>query len=850
MGGVLLSLLTGIVSSAVALFVAGRGEMGPFKLLTGSLFAGAGILIPHRGGMAAGRIPAIFLYSPSLTALPAAAAIGKASRTACPSALPMGAALLGITPASMVSVSLPVVMAIGAASCLALAIALLVRFLNRLREQKTLLNELFEQAPLAVALTTLEHRIIRVNRGFTQVFGYTPQGAIGGRIGELIVPPESQDEYRRHADAVARGERVDTEGIRCRQDGSRFPAAITYVPFASPGRETAVYAIYRDITERRRGEEARSAGEQRWRAIFDNSAVGITVTDLYGKFTDTNRAYREMVGYSEEELRAITYMDLTWEEDRPANAALSADIWNGRLPKFLLEKRYRRKDGQSIWVRITVSKSPGEGSAPPIGIAVVEDVTERKQAEARLLEYEKVVEGLQEMIVVLDREYRYVVANQAFLNYHGLRREQVVGHFVPEFVGQERFNQVTKSNVDRCFQGKVVRCEMEFTFPNLGRRDLFGSYYPIEGPAGVDRIAVVLEDITEWKRAEARLLEYEKVVESSQEMIAVVDRDYRYLIANRAFLDYRGMQPEEVVGRSVPEILGRETFDRIVKSKLDECLQGNVVQYELEYTYSQRGRRDLFATYFPIQGPNGIDRVAVALQDVTERKRAERELQRSLQELHALNAQLQSVREEERTRLARELHDELGQALTAIRIDLAGLKSARGQESQRIDGVLSLVDETIRSVRRISTELRPGILDHLGLVAAVEWAAEEFQSRTGIQCRVSLPETNPAIDAERATALFRIFQETLTNIARHAGATAVRVALSLESGNVSLEVRDNGRGISEDQLAASGSLGILGMRERALLLGGEFSIAGDPGTGAIVRVRIPVADPPLPEANP
>jgi signal transduction histidine kinase len=153
-------------------------------------------------------------------------------------------------------------------------------------------------------------------------------------------------------------------------------------------------------------------------------------------------------------------------------------------------------------------------------------------------------------------------------------------------------------------------------------------------------------------------------------------------------------------------------------------------------------------------------------------------------------------------------------------------------------------------VRRISTELRPGILDHLGLVAAVEWAAEEFQSRTGIQCRVSLPETNPAIDAERATALFRIFQETLTNIARHAGATAVRVALSLESGNVSLEVRDNGRGISEDQLAASGSLGILGMRERALLLGGEFSIAGDPGTGAIVRVRIPVADPPLPEANP
>jgi signal transduction histidine kinase len=223
-------------------------------------------------------------------------------------------------------------------------------------------------------------------------------------------------------------------------------------------------------------------------------------------------------------------------------------------------------------------------------------------------------------------------------------------------------------------------------------------------------------------------------------------------------------------------------------------------------------------------------------------------LQRSLQELHALNAQLQSVREEERTRLARELHDELGQALTAIRIDLAALKTAPGREWQSIDGILSLVDETIRAVRRISSELRPGILDHLGLVAALEWAAEEFQTRTGIECKVSLPETNPAIDPERATALFRIFQETLTNIARHAGATEARVGLSLENGHVSLEVRDNGRGISADQLAASGSLGILGMRERTLLLGGEFTIAGDPGSGTTVRVRIPIANPP-PEAN-
>jgi PAS domain S-box-containing protein len=759
----LLALLAGIFLSAAALLVVSRRKMGSFRLLAGSIFMGAGLAILHYIGMAAMRMPTIFRYSPSLVALSAAVAIAgsfmflwllvfllrgetdsspwqKSSRKAA-AALPMGAAMLGTHYAAMaavrfapaaivpdlshaVSISLPVALGIGAASGMVLAVTLLICLLARLRAQKTLLNELFEQAPLAVALaTTGDDRVIRINRDFTRIFGYTRQAAAGRRISELIVPAESQDEYRKHADLVTRGERVDAEGVRCRQDGSRFPAAITLVPFSGPGQETAVYAIYRDIAKRQRAEEGQWAREGRWRAIFDNSAVGISVTDMDGKFIATNRAYREMVGYSEEELGAITYLDLTYEEDRPANAALVADIWAGRLPQFQLEKRYRRKDGQPIWARITASKSPGLGAARPLGICIVEDITERKRAEARLQKYEKVVESLQEMIVVVDREYRYLIANQAYL-------------------------------------------------------------------------------------------------------------------------DYRGMQPEEVVGHLVPELMGQETFERVIKSKMDECLQGRVVKYEVALTYAKRGRRDIFASYFPIEGPAGVDQIAMVLEDITERKRAERELQRSFEELQALNAQLHSVREEERTRLARELHDQLGQALTAIRIDLAAMKSvpARDQQLQRIDAILGLVDETIHSVRRISTELRPGILDDLGLVAAVEWAAEEFQARTGIECQVSLPETNPAIDVERATALFRIFQETLTNIARHAGATQARISLSQENGYLSLEVRDNGCGIGRDQPSASGSLGILGMQERALLLGGEFQIADDPGSGTIVQVRIPVAD--------
>jgi signal transduction histidine kinase len=160
---------------------------------------------------------------------------------------------------------------------------------------------------------------------------------------------------------------------------------------------------------------------------------------------------------------------------------------------------------------------------------------------------------------------------------------------------------------------------------------------------------------------------------------------------------------------------------------------------------------------------------------------------------------------------------------------------------------MKLIDETIQTVRRISTELRPGILDDLGLVAAVEWAAEEFQARTGTKCHISLPRADLTLDPERATAVFRIFQETLTNVARHANATEVDVRLAYDQRDVSLEVRDNGNGISEEQLAAADSLGLLGMLERALLLGGELTIDGVPGKGTTVRVRIPQSDCAQPE---
>jgi signal transduction histidine kinase len=244
-----------------------------------------------------------------------------------------------------------------------------------------------------------------------------------------------------------------------------------------------------------------------------------------------------------------------------------------------------------------------------------------------------------------------------------------------------------------------------------------------------------------------------------------------------------------------------------------------------------------------------------------KRRAAEEALRAQARQLRALAARLQATREEERMRISREIHDEFGETLTSQKLGLVWIRqrlSALGQNAalepifNKIDSLGTLADGTAGRVRRLCTELRPPILDDLGLPAAIEWQAREFQARTGIQCEMI--QTDGALDLKDgpATALFRIFQEILTNVARHAQATLVEVGLKIEGDNLILQVSDNGRGITEDKLAGGVSLGILGMHERATLLGGRLVIHGSPGRGTTVTVSIPMETPgqESPDTNP
>jgi signal transduction histidine kinase len=239
--------------------------------------------------------------------------------------------------------------------------------------------------------------------------------------------------------------------------------------------------------------------------------------------------------------------------------------------------------------------------------------------------------------------------------------------------------------------------------------------------------------------------------------------------------------------------------------------------------------------------------------DRRERQRAEDKLRRSLDQLRALTSYLQYVREEERTRIAREVHDELGQALTGLKLDMSWLAARVARNARpvkdKVKTMVDHIDETIQTVRRIATELRPGILDSLGLVAALEWQANEFQSRTGIPCQVDASVDDSQLQPQFATVFFRIYQETLTNIIRHARATRVEVRLAEEAGALVLTVQDNGRGISDEEIANTRSIGLVGMRERAMLIGGDITLQGAPGKGTLMTLRVPLVRPPIKPAD-
>ena len=342
---------------------------------------------------------------------------------------------------------------------------------------------------------------------------------------------------------------------------------------------------------------------------------------------------------------------------------------------------------------------------------------------------------------------------------------------------------------------------------------------------------------------------YRVFVERMNEGAAVLSSDHTVLHCNGRFARFLGAGLQSVIGASMLDLVWPDDHP-----KLDALLR-RAAQRNCRGEIRLQSRKGAPLSVHLSLNPLRLDStraVCLIASDLSEMKRAEQELRASSEQLRNLAAHLLSVREEERARISREVHDELGQSLTAVKMDLAWLagRLPRGnaQMLERIRSTGQLADSIIQSIRRISTELRPAVLD-LGLAAAVEWQVQEFQARSGVQCKVRLL-IQEVVTSNASTAMFRIFQETLTNVARHAKATRVEVVLQKQQDRLVLLIHDNGRGFDQADPSLSKSLGLLGMRERAAILGGQVNISSAPGKGTTVTAWIPLPSPEEPAPYP
>ena len=370
----------------------------------------------------------------------------------------------------------------------------------------------------------------------------------------------------------------------------------------------------------------------------------------------------------------------------------------------------------------------------------------------------------------------------------------------------------------------------------------------LAGKGKVIGVVLVFRDVAERRQEQVETAQQAALLELTQDSVFVIDMEGTVLFWSRGAEAMLGYSKAQATGKIAHDLL-RTEFPKPFAEIIDQLMQVGHWEGDLIKT-TRDGKRVVVAGRWALQWGKRDQppRVLVINSDITERKLGEESLVLQREQLRALAERLQWVREEDRKRVARDLHDQIGQILTAIKMDMTWMTRHLPETEvavlSRIKESIQLINDGVKAVRTICSGLRPGVLDDLGLAAAIEWQASEFASRSGVLCQVSVPPVDLHLDGDRATATFRIFQECLTNVIRHAQAKSVRVDLCQEEESILLVVQDDGIGFTESGFSnAFGSLGLLGMKERAQFCGGDMQISSSPGNGTTITVRVPVDIP-------
>ena len=704
-----------------------------------------------------------------------------------------------------------------------------------LRKERDFAESLINTAQTIILLLDPEGRIVRFNPYMEKLSGYSLCEILGKDWFSTFLPP--QDQLRMKSLFSKAIDDIQTRGnvnpIVTKDGRERIIEWYDKTLKDEKGNTVGLLSIGQDITERKRAEELLRVSEARLKAQYQGSPIPTFTWQKKGEdfqLVDYNNAAK--VDTKGEVLKFFGKTANEMYQDRPE---ILQDIHRCFTKKEVIKRELR---SQHFMPGRTMATT--YAFVPPDLIMVhAEDITERKQVEKEVEDLARFPQENPNPVLRVEPDGLIIYANEASKTLL-FDWNTEAGGYLPASLCKLVVDAVagkTKITVD-------ISC---------GERVFFIMFSPIHDAEYVNIYGI---DITERKQAEELIQKSEALLKEAQHVAHIGHWEVNDLAGSPKWSEeifhIFGLDPaqSEPSFKGLQKFIHPDDWDNLNNAVTKANIEGIPFDIEFRLFRPDASIRWMNAKGSIIRDGEGhIVRTFGTAQDITERKQAEEEVRASREQLRALAGRLQAVREEERTNMARQIHDELGGALTGLKIDFSLLRRAalkvedetvRASLLAGTDSMIESIDSSIHTVRRIAMELRPGILDDLGLVAALEWQLKDFEKRTDIRCEFFPMVEDIALDADLSTTLFRIFQETLTNVARHAGATEVHVRWRVDADGSVLEIEDNGKGIKKEKILSSKSLGLLGMRERAQMFGGRTTVTGTPGKGTKVMVKIPL----------
>ncbi|MFO7526417.1 MAG: PAS domain S-box protein [Ignavibacteriaceae bacterium] len=715
-------------------------------------------------------------------------------------------------------------------------------------KKETLYRTLFDLSPAGIMLEDMYGNIIDINDTYLAITGYRREELVGHNV-RKIVPPEYMDEVDKNIARIRSGETLIYEISTLRKDGTKNEIELRETLITLPNGEKGIIVVSNDISERKRGEEILRESEKKYRTIFENVQDAYYETSLEGIILSVSPSIELISGgqYHQADLIGRSMNDFYTDTEQRKHI-LSLLQQKGSVTDH--EVYFKNKDGLPISCSISAKLYFDAQGHPEKIIGSLRNITDRKVAEEKLKKSEARLLYAQRVGHIGNWDWD-IQSNELFWSEEcksifGLTPDdQVTVKGFLESVAPDDIEFVKKSIDDALSQKKPYDIEMRLIRPDGLKRVVHAvAEVSFDETGNPVRMFGTMQDITERKKAETKIRFQSNMLNTIGQAVVSTDLQGNITYWNKAAEIIYGWTANEAMGHYVIDIIPSTASESQTQEIMKNLNERKAWSGEFSVKRKDGNLFPVFATTSPVLNDYGelIGIIATSI-DITERTNHLKMIEESSKQLRALSLKIEDLREEERTAIARELHDELGQLLTAIKIDLQSIANHppnKKETSKQIKPVVDLVEESILSIRKLSSDLRPTILDHLGLVSAMQWYIAEQKKRLKTDITFKIPSAIGKISKKKTIPVFRVFQELLTNIARHAQATKVKIKIEIVDSTMKLIVSDNGVGMNTDYVDNIKSLGILGMKERLSAIGGSLEYSNTPGSGTTAEVLVPL----------